>query len=251
VEELRALLDGIAERQDPAACLARARALEKMRGLGGGSPPVLLAQGDAADVGVLSRPGDRETKIECAARMSRHFLERSESPALCRSRFAGPLGEALRRFVLAAAAATYGEYADGKEAAGALERMASVAELLADSGELRPAMRDGWHRRARLYALRAVEFAAGPRVPGAEALKFGEYDLARHLEEGTKAADQGTRERASRGDPERALEWYLQSLAHFAVARECLPSPTAAQTQALAAQDIVVRSLTDLLCREP
>jgi hypothetical protein len=253
IEEVRAMLDRIAERNDPAAWLARARACEKLRALGGGSPPVLLADGDVADVAFLSKPGDRAAKLESGARLARHFLERSENPALCRPVFTGPLAEPLRRFVLASVAASFGEYGSRKDQAAALERMADVAEQLADRGELRPAMRDGMHRRARLYALRSVETASesGPPSPSADALKFCEFDLSRHLDEATRAADHGTRERASRGDPDRALDWYLLALSHYSLARECLRSPTTAQAQALGAQEIVIRSLTDLLCREP
>jgi hypothetical protein len=253
VEGLRVILDDIAERSDVDALQARARAFEKLRALGGGNPPNLVAEGDAADLALLAKPAGREEKAESAARIARHFRERGENPALCKSSFAGALAEPLRRFVLASIAASFGEYASRKEHSLALERMASLAADLADRGELRPALRDAWHRRARLFGLRAVELASdpSPAEPSAEALKFCEFDLARHLDEATAAADRGTTERASRGDPDRALEWYLQALSHFTLVRESVVSPTTAQAQALGAQEIVVLSVTDLLCRPP
>ena len=39
--------------------------------------------------------------------------------------------------------------------------------------------------------------------------------------------------------------------AHYGVVRETVGTPTPAEEHALAAQEIVVRSLCDLLCREP
>ena len=148
--------------------------------------------------------------------------------------------------------AYFGEVASAAEHAAALERMAATAQELADHASLRPDGRDRWHARARLYALRAVERVSGggPSDPAPDALKFCEVDLARRLEEATRCADYGTREKASRGDPERALEWYLLSLCHFGVAREVLDRPSPAQDHALAARDVVVRCLSELLCRE-
>lgn len=250
--EIREILDECSDRSDAAACLERGRGYERLRALRAGEAVDLLRRGDAADLAVLALPASREAKTEAAGRLARHFRERARTPALARSTFTGPTAELLRAFVFDTISAYFGEVASAKEHAAALERMAATAQELADHAALRPDGRDRWHARARLYALRAVERAssAEPLDPAPEALKFCEAELARRLEEATRCADYGTREKASRGDPERALEWYLLSLCHFGVAREILDNPSPAQAHALAAREIVVRSLSELLCRE-
>lgn len=251
-EEIRAILEQIAERKDAAASLERARAYDRLRSLQAGPEPELTARGDAADLAVLAQPAPLESKRESAKRLSRHFRERAAKPVLARSSFEGPLGLQLRRLVFGAAAGQFGEYASREEHAQSLEMMAAVATELADHAALKPELRDRWHQRARQVGLRAVDQAANPAAPdpGADAVKFCEMDPARRLEEATRCADYGTREKAARGDPERALEWYLLSLSHFLVVRETALAPTPAQVHALAAQDIVVRSLSELLGRE-
>jgi hypothetical protein len=251
-EEIRAILEEIADRGDVAASLERARAYDRLRLLGAGTEADLVARGDAADLAVLSQPAPLEVKRESAARLAQHFRERGLKPGLAKSTFSGPLGAHLRRFVFDTAAAYFGEYASRDQHAQSLEQMAAVAEELADHASLRPEARDRWHQRARLYSLRAVDQAATAAAPepSADAVKFCEFDAARRLEEATRCADYGTREKASRGDPERALEWYVLSLCHFAVVREVVSAPTPAQAHALAAQDIVVRCLSELLGRE-
>jgi hypothetical protein len=250
--EILDILGEISDRSDAAACLERGRGYERLRAMRAGEEIDLLRRGDAADLAVLSQPTGPEAKAEAAGRLSRHFRERARTPALARSTFSGPMAELLHAFVCDTISAYFGEVASAREHAAALERMAATAETLADHAALRPEGRDRWHARARLYSLRAVERAAGtaPEGPTAEALKFSELDLTRRLEEATRCADYGTREKASRGDPERALEWYLQSLCHFGVAREILDQPSPAQAHALAARDIVMRSLSELLSRE-
>ncbi|HEX7901324.1 MAG TPA: hypothetical protein VF950_26435 [Planctomycetota bacterium] len=251
-EEIGGILEEISDRADAAACLERGRAYERLRALKVGEPGALLRRGDEADLAVLALPASREAKAEAAGRLARHFRERARTPALSRSTFSGPAADLLRTFVFDTISAYFGEVASAVEHAAALERMAATAQELADHASLRPEGRDRWHARARLYALRAVERVSGdaPPDPAPEALKFCEVDLARRLEEATRCADYGTREKASRGDPERALEWYLLSLCHFGVAREVLERPSPAQDHAMAARDVVVRCLSELLCRE-
>lgn len=246
-EELRTLLDGIDHRTDVEAHLARARIYDRLRAMGEGPDDRLMRRGDTADLAVLAGGAPAEAKTESAARLARHFRQRGEGP----SKAPGTLGEPLRRYALLTAAARFGEYASRSEHAAALERLSSLAQELADRGELKPEMRDRWNARARQAAQKAVEQATAVAAPspGAEALKFCEYDLGRHLEEATQAAEFGTREKAARGDLERALDWYLSALAHFAVVEGCVESPTAAQASALQTQEIVLRSLEDLLLR--
>ena len=247
-EELRSILREIEDRTDVEAHQARARVYARLRAAGEGPGRELMRRGDAADIAVLSGGASPGAKAESAARLARHFRERAESAD---GAALGPLGESLRRYPLLMAAARYGEYASRREHATALERMAGIAQELADRGELRPEMRDGWTRRARELARQAVEVSADPGAPspGAEALKFCEYDLARHLEEAIQASEFGTREKAARGDADRALEWYLAALTHYAVVEECIDRPSPAQASALQTRDIILRSLEDLLLR--
>ena len=250
-EELRGVLAAIEDRSDPAAHLARARAYARLRSMGEGPADELMRLGDAADVAVLSGGAPAEGKAESAARLAAHFRERAEGPELGRRPVQGPLGESLRRYPMLMAAARFGEYATRPDHAAALEGMAALAQELADRGELRPEMRDRWNRRAREHARIAAEQAAEKAAPspGAEALKFCEYDLGRHLEEATQAAEFGTREKAARGDLDRALDWYLAALMHYAVVEACVVRPSPAQASALQTQDIVLRSLEDLMLR--
>lgn len=238
--ELRRKLEEIASRSDHEASIGRARIYDRLRRLAAADPSDLLARGDAADVELLSQPAPPEYKAESARRLSAHFLERAADPGLRRGEFPGPLGEAIYPFVLLSVATTFAEYAG--EPGEALEALGKAAEALAAREDLRAEFRTVFRERARRAAPGSPD--TGPSV---EARKFSEYALARHLEEGTRAADYGTREKVARGDGRRVLDWYLEALSHFAAARECLAEATPAQLNALAAQGVVVRSLTDLL----
>jgi hypothetical protein len=99
----------------------------------------------------------------------------------------------------------------------------------------------------------ALELAssADPVEPSVDARNFCEAEPARHLEEGTRSADLGTREKASRSELDGIVQWYVLALAHYGVVRETAVELTPAQEHALAGQEIIVRSLCDLICREP
>ncbi len=243
VQDLTARLAALEARQDPEALLEQAELCERLRRKGGMDAGEALARGDGCDLRVLGGPARAEQKAASARRVAAHFLERAERPALCRSTFTGPIAEPLRRFAMVTAAARFAEYASRDLFADALEKLAGLADELADLEALKPEARERWQRRGRASTLRASELRsrAGPWQPGAEALKFCEFGVARHLEEGTRAMDFGTREKAARGDPDRILEWYLQALSHLTVARECLARPTEAELQALEAQEVAAR----------
>lgn len=250
-EELRRTLAELEGRRDVEASLARARIYARLRELGDGGAVELLSRGDAADVEVLSQPAPVEYKIEAAERLARHFRERGRRPELCRTALSGPTAEPLRRLALFTVAARYGEYASRADQARALEELAETAREVAGVRSLRPEMREPWDVRAREYARRAQELrlADAPRSPSAEARAFCERGLARHLEEAARAADQATRERAERGDPGQVLEGYLESLTHYVLVRECLWEAGAAEERRLDGMELVVRCITDLLCR--
>jgi hypothetical protein len=249
--ELRKILAGIRERKDVEAARARARIYSRLVALGESPAADLLSAGDAADVEVLSQPGPAEYRKESSARLSLHFRERARSPGLARGRFEGPLAGPLRRFVLTAIAATYGEYASRADYAESMDGLAAAAEEIAALETLKPEAQQEWHRRARLYALRGEELRREEalREPSPEARAFCEAPLAAHLEEAPRAADRATTERAAQGGAERILEWRLRSLSHYVLAEECLPEPTQIQKLTLAAMEIVVRSLGLDLCR--
>ena len=251
--QLRAILDSIAARNDLEAMMARARIYNRLRELESGGSPTLLALADASDIDVLSHGGTPAYKAESAARLSAHFRERAGNPVLSRSSFPGHLGEPLRKLVLLTIASFFGESASRKEAALSLEKFAEAARAFADREALSPEAVRLWRKRSGVASSRASELGTGtePLEPSVDARKFAEYEAERHLEEGTRAADLGTREKAARAEMEGILQWYLLALAHYGVVRETVGTPTPAEEHALAAQDIVVRSLCDLLCREP
>jgi hypothetical protein len=251
--QLRSLLDSIASRNDLEAMMGRARIYNRLRQLESAGSPTLLAMADAADIDVLSHGGSAAYKAESAARLAAHFRERAGNPVLSRSSFPGHLGEPLRKIVLLSIASLFGESASRKEAALSLERFAAAAGAFADKEALSPEAVRLWRKRSGAASTRASELGSGtePLEPSADARKFAEYETGRHLEEGTRAADLGTREKAARAEMEGILQWYLLALAHYSVVRETHGTPTPAEEHALAAQDIVVRSLCDLLCREP
>jgi hypothetical protein len=251
--EIRSVLDSICSRTDGEAAIARARGFTKIRELEGGASPTLLAQGDSADMDVLSIGGLNAPRAESAGRLARHYRDRAEDPALSRSAFPGPMGETLRRIVLLTISSYYAELSTRQDRVASLERLSRALSEFARKPGLSPQAVKLLMNRAIADGERAAQEATvqGEIAPGADALKFCDADVARHLEEGTRAADLGTREKADRADVEGVLNWYLLALAHYGVVRETVTELTPAQEHALDAQEIVVRSLCDLLCREP
>lgn len=252
-DQLQAVLESISARSDLAAAKARARIYSKLRDLETSISPTLLALGDASDIEVLSHGGSPEAKAESATRLAQHFRERAENPVLSRSSFPGHLGEILRRIVLLTIASFYGELGPRKDLIEILRKLSSTSLELAEREALSPEAVRIWRKRAGAAADRAAELTReeGDVDATAEARKFCEYESDRHLEEGTRAADLGTREKADRADQEGILQWYLLALAHYGVVRESTSVLTPPQEHGLAAQEIVVRSLCDMLCREP
>jgi hypothetical protein len=252
-EGLHAVLESISSRTDLAAMMARARIYARLRELEKTVSPSLLALGDSADIDVLSHGASPEAREESAGRLAAHFRERAENPVLSRSSFPGHLGEPLRRIVLLLIAGFYAEIAPHREQIESLTKLSEAALSFAERESLSPEAVRIWRKRAKAAADRAAELGRdeGSQDQSAEARKFCEYDPERHLAEGTRAADLGTREKADRADAEGILQWYLLALAHYAVVRETASEPTAAQEHALAGQEIIVRSLCDMLCREP
>ena len=252
-EQLRSLLDSICSRGDVEAMIARARIYGRLRLMETSGSPTLLALGDAADIEILSKGGTPGLKVESAGRLAAHFRERAENPSLSRSEFPGHLGEPLRKIVLLTIASFFGEMSTRQEAVASLERYAAAASDFADREALSPEAIRLWRKRAAAASTRSAEIARGSDPPevSIDARKFCEVESARHLEEGTRAADLGAREKATRADMEGVLQWFLLALAHYGVVRETSAQLTPAEEHALAAQEIVVRSLCDLICREP
>jgi hypothetical protein len=252
-EELRGLLDSIRSRSDIEALVARARVYARLRELEGPVSPTLLAQGDAADLEVMSHGASGSIRAESAGRLSRHFRERAENPVLSRSGFPGPLGEPLRRLVLLTIAAYYGESASRPDLTGSLDRLSAATLEFSAQPSLSPDSVKLFRKLAGAARERATAVAAaqGPLEASPEALKFSDADQARHLEEGTRAADLGTREKADRADLEGVVHWYILALAHYGVVRETVTDLSSPQEHVLDAQEVVVRSLCDLVSREP
>jgi hypothetical protein len=250
--ELRETLEKISDRTDAEASLTRARIYSRLRSLGEPDAFELLARGDAADVDLMGRAAPPEMKAESAARLSAHFHERARNPALRRSSFPGDLGEPLHRFVLCWIAALHGEYLKAEEGAERLGVLVETAKDLSAHPDLRDAGRCDLETRAESWGRRAAELRAGVASPESmrPARRFCELDLSRHLEEATRAAEFGAREKVARGEEGKVIEYYLEALAHFVLVQECLADTTPAQLNALAMKDVVVRVLTDLLCRE-
>jgi hypothetical protein len=251
--QLRELLESIRERSDVEASMGRARIYTRLREMEKTGSPTLMVLGDAADVDVLSHGGTPQAKAESAARLSAHFRERAENPALSRSSFPGHLGEPLRRIVLLTIAAFFGESASRHEMTVSLEKLAAATMEFAEREALSPEAVKLWRKRSAAAAARALELgSSGVTVePSVDARNFCEAEPSRHLEEGTRSADLGTREKAARSELDGIVQWYVLALAHYGVVRETAVELTPAQEHALAGQDIIVRSLCDLICREP
>jgi hypothetical protein len=233
--------------------LGRARIYNRLRELEKTVSPTLLALGDSSDVDVLSHGGTNKAKAESAARLSAHFRERAENPILSRSSFPGHLGEPLRRIVLLTIATFFGESASRREMTVSLEKLAAATLEFAEREALSPEAVKLWRQRSAAAAARALELASSgdPLEPSVDARNFCESEPSRHLEEGTRSADLGTREKAARSEMDGIVQWYMLALAHYGVVRETAVELTPAQDHALAGQDIIVRSLCDLICREP
>jgi hypothetical protein len=252
-QQLRELLETIRERTDVEAMMGRARIYNRLRDLEKTGSPTLLAMGDGADIEVLSHGGSAGAKAESAARLASHFRERAENPVLSRSSFPGHLGEPMRRIVLLTVAASFGEAASRREMSLSLEKLAAASLEFAEREALSPEAVKLWRLRAKSAASRAAELGSGaePIEPSVDARNFCESEPSRHIEEGTRSADLGTREKASRSEMEVIVQWYVLALAHYAVVRETTVELTPAQEHAFAGQEIIVRSLCDLICREP
>lgn len=252
-EQLRAVLDSIRDRSDVEAMMARARIYNRLRDMEKTGSPTLLALGDGSDIDALSHGAPLQLKVESCARLAVHFRERAENPVLSRSSFPGHLGEPLRRIVLLTIACEFAEMASRREFVLTLEKLASATLSFADGEALSPEGVKLWRKRASAATARAAELGGGeePLEASVEARSFCESELQRHLEEGTRASDLGTREKANRGEVEGILQWYVLALAHYGVVRETVLELSPAQEHGLAAQEIVVRSLCDLICREP
>lgn len=250
--DLRERLRKLADRTDYEASIQRARIYARLRVL---EPDAwdLMARGDAADVDLMAMAAPPEYKAESAGRLHGHFRERALNPAHRRSALSGTACEPLHRYILLWISAMVGEYLSAAECAEGLTRLAEAAKALAAATEVRPAGRRDIEGRAEAWSRRSAELRAAVAVPepDRQVRRFCELDLARHLEEATRAADQGGREKVGRGEEGRVIDWYLESLAHFVLVRECLAEPTPAQENALATMEIVVRVLSDLFCREP
>lgn len=252
VEEIRCIIDSIKSRTDAEAAIARARGYNRIRQMEGAPSPTLLSQGDAADIEVLSVGGENAPRAESAGRLARHFRERAENPVLSRSAFPGPLGESLRRTVLLTISSYFAELSTREDRVATYEKLSVALSDFARKPGLSPQAVKLLTRRAIADGERAAQQATSQGVlePGADALKFCDSDIARHLEEGTRAADLGTREKADRSELEGVFNWYLLALAHYGIVRETVMELSPAQEHALDAQEIVVRSLCDLLCRD-
>ena len=252
-EQLRAVLDSIRERTDVEAMMARARIYNRLREMEKSVSPTLRAMADSSDIDVLSHGAPAALKAESSARLAAHFRERADNPVLSRSSFPGPMGEPLRRIVLLTIASQFAEAASRKELVITLEKLSAATLAFADGEWLSPDAVKLWRKRSDTAKARASELGGGeePLESSAEARSFCDSELTRHLEDGTRAADLGTREKANRGEMDGILQWYVLALAHYGVVRETVLELTPAQQHALAAQEIVVRSLCDLICREP
>jgi hypothetical protein len=89
---------------------------------------------------------------------------------------------------------------------------------------------------------RALELSssADPVEPSVDARNFCESEPARHLEEGTRSADLGTREKAARSEIGVVVQWYVLALAHYGVVRRRRSNSLPRQEHALAGQEIIV-----------
>jgi len=252
-QQLRELLESIRERTDVEAMMGRARIYNRLREMEKTDSPTLLCMADAADIDVLSHGATPEAKKESAARLAAHFRDRAANPVLSRSSFPGHLGEPLRRVVLLQIAAFFGEAASRGEFKLSLEKLGAASLEFAEREALSPDAVKLWRKRATAASARALELASSqePLEPSVDARNFCESESSRHLEEGTRSADLGTREKASRSEMEVVVQWYVLALAHYAVVRETAVELAPAQGHALAGQEIIVRSLCDLICREP
>ena len=252
-QQLREALESIRERSDVEAMMGRARIYNRLRELERTVSPTLLALGDASDVDVLSHGGTAQAKAESAARLAAHFRERAENPVLSRLSFPGHLGEPMRRVVLLTIAAFFGESASRRELVLSLEKLAAASLEFAEREALSPDAVKLWRKRSMAASARAAELGHGtePIEPSVDARNFCEAEPSRHLEEGTRSADLGTREKASRSEMDVVVQWYVLALAQYGLVRETVVELTPAQDHALAGQDIIVRSLCDLICREP
>jgi hypothetical protein len=246
--ELRRALASIEDREDPEGLQTRALLCERLRALDLPDGDELLVRGDAANLAILCRPASMELKRAAAGRLTRSFRERASRPELSRLQYPGALGVPLRRMVHLLAAAAYAEYGAAGMLGETLEKAVEAAGEVAAQANLTEEARAHFRGEARELLRKAAAARKDPPAdPGSEARKFCEFSVPDHLDEGTRQADFGTRDKADRSKTVQVVTWYLRALLHFAVVRETSRETTPAEEAALGRQDLVLRSLSDLL----
>ncbi len=247
--DLRKRLAALEVRDDPEGLRARADLCERLRTAGVPDAAELQIRAAEAQVGILSQPAPDALKREAAAKLARSLGERATEAAALPTEASGPIGPPLRKLTLLMGAAYFADYAVSDQRAEMFQKLAEALDKMADLKGLTPEARTYFQGEVRGLLLKSMAARRGePPEATPEARKFCEMSFQTHLEEGIRDADFGTREKADRSKSVQVVQWYLRSLTHFAVARESRLQLSPSQANALGRQDIVVRSLCDLLC---
>jgi hypothetical protein len=152
--------------------------------------------------------------------------------------------------VLLSIAARFARCASSEDRTRTLLRLSREHRDFARNARLSPEAALLWERRAIAVETEASPIGEPEERPDAGSRAFAEMGPLQHLEEGTRAADLGTREKAERASLDEVLNWYFTALVHFAVVQETEVDLTGAMEHTLAAQGIVARCLSDLLSGE-
>ena len=249
--KLRKRLADLEVREDPESLRARAEICELLRASGVPDAAELLIRGAEANAGILSQPAPEALRREAAGKLALAFARQAAAATVSRIEYPGSLGQPLRRLVLLMAAVLFADYALSDQRADLFQKLAETLDNLGDSKTLTAEARAYFKAEVRELLLKSMAARRGaPSEPSPESRKFCELTLQAHLDEGTRNADFGTREKADRSKAIQVVRWYLQALTHFAVARETRMQLSPSQANTLGGQDIVVRSLCDLLCAD-
>lgn len=247
--DLRKRLAALELREDPEGLRARADLCERLRAAGVPDAAELQIREAEAHVLILSQPAPDPLKREAAGKLARSFGLRAVEAAAMPAEGAGSLGPPLRKLILLMGAAYFADYAVSDQRSEVFQKLAEALDNLADVKTLTPEARAYFKGEVRGFLLKSMAARRGePPEATLEARKFCEMSFQTHLEEGVRDADFGTREKAVRSRAVQVVQWYLRSLTHFTVARESRLQLSPSQSNALGRQDIVVRSLCDLLC---
>lgn len=191
-----------------------------------------LAQAGRLSVEILTSPASPDARMEAARTASWVFQWKAGHPEF-RMTPVTTGDPRIETYLLLRIAACFASHAPSRARDWSAEKLAaSLAsqEILSDDARI------------------LFRSLARPQRSASDDRAFLRLPLPRHVEEGMRALDLGTREYAERGNRKEVLRLYLQALRHLILVRECTTDPLIPEEISFGAIPSI-RSAIDRLCR--